>query len=210
MNIFEQMHETKVFGRRIRVLSGHMAGLIPVDASVLDVGCGSGDIARLIMKSRSDVKISGIDVLVREDTAIPVKGYDGHTFPHEDNSFDVVMFVDVLHHTQNTEELLSEARRVSRKYVILKDHTLEGLFSQSRLKFMDWVGNRRFGVNLTYNYHTKQQWFKAFDDSGLAVETWKTKLGLYPWPVSMVFGASLHCITRLEKKVYQRGEKESR
>lgn len=200
MNILEALHDRKILGRRIRVLSEHIAELIPPGASVLDVGCGSGDIDRLIMKGRDDVKISGVDVLVREDTAIPVREYDGHTIPYEENSFNVVMFVDVLHHTQNIEELLSEARRVSRQYVVMKDHTLEGLFSQRRLKFMDWVGNRRFGVSLTYNYYTKEQWFKTFEKVGLSVETWKTELGLYPWPISAVFGSSLHCVARLGKK----------
>ena len=36
--------------------------------------------------------------------------------------------------------------------IVLKDHTRNGLFSGSTLRFMDWVGNARHGVRLPYNY----------------------------------------------------------
>jgi ubiquinone/menaquinone biosynthesis C-methylase UbiE len=200
MNVVEAVHGRKVLGRRFRVLSEQVSQLIPPESSVLDIGCGSGDIDKLILERRKDVTISGIDVLVRQDTAIEVTEYDGSTLPCDDNSYDAVIFVDVLHHTDNIERLLAEAGRVAGKCVILKDHTMEGLFSKARLNFMDRVGNRRFGVNLTYNYYTKKQWLEAFEKAGLAVDVWNTKLDLYPWPFSMVFDSGLHFVARLLNK----------
>lgn len=198
MNIIEAAHDSKVLQRRIRVLSDYMAKLIPPQASVLDVGCGSGQIDKLILKQRDDITIDGIDVLVRDNTEIEVAEYDGCTFPCEDNSYDVVMFVDVLHHTDNLEQLLGEARRVARQFVIIKDHTPEGMLSRARLNFMDSVGNRRFGVRLTYNYYTESQWLEAFKKNGLSVDSWNRQLRLYPWPFSMVFDSTLHFIARLK------------
>jgi 2-polyprenyl-3-methyl-5-hydroxy-6-metoxy-1,4-benzoquinol methylase len=64
------LHE-RIFARRTRILTGHLALLIPSHASILDVGCGDGTIDNLIMARRSDVKIEGIDPLVRPNAQIP-------------------------------------------------------------------------------------------------------------------------------------------
>lgn len=197
MNIVEVAHGKQVLKRRFNVLSNHVAKLIPKQSSVLDIGCGSGEIDQLILQQRSDITIDGVDVLVREDTAIQVTAFDGNTLPYEDNSYDVAIFVDVLHHTDNIERLLGEAVRVARKCVIIKDHTRHGFLSGMRLNFMDRVGNRRFGVSLPYNYYTKSEWLQAFEEVGMGIDIWETKLHLYPWPFSLVFDASLHFVARL-------------
>src|SRR3712207_7677180 len=61
-------HDKAVFGRRVEVLARTLADFIPENARVLDIGCGSGTLARAIMKLRPDVAIEGIDVLVRPST----------------------------------------------------------------------------------------------------------------------------------------------
>ena len=52
------------------VLSAALAERLPRDACVLDIGCGSGDLAPRVMRLRPDVSNGGIDVLVRPGTAI--------------------------------------------------------------------------------------------------------------------------------------------
>ena len=78
--------------------------------------------------------------------------FDGKTIPFEDNSFDLVMFVDVLHHAEDPASLLAEAARVSRKYLLLKDHVRTGLVGKWTLRLMDWFGNAQHNVVLPYNY----------------------------------------------------------
>jgi len=56
---------------------------------------------------------------------------------------------DVLHHTQDPAVLLREAVRVSRSFVLLKDHLDENILDDVTLRLMDWVGNRPHGVVLT-------------------------------------------------------------
>ncbi|AOS44950.1 hypothetical protein Verru16b_02019 [Lacunisphaera limnophila] len=207
MNIIATVHGRYVFGRRVRVLAEHLAALIPPGASVLDVGCGDGTLAKLIGAQRPDVTIRGIDLLVREHTAIPVEAFDGAKFPAADGAYDVVMFVDVLHHTDNASQLLQEARRVSRHSILIKDHTRNGWLAGPTLRLMDAVGNARFGVALPYNFWTHDQWRSAFGELGVVVEAWSSQLHLYPAWADWVFGRSLHFIAQLRVQRPAPGER---
>ena len=191
-------HSRYVHRRRVRVLRENLAPLFPENASVLDVGCGDGLLAHLIKQARPDLRISGIDVFTREESYIPVTTFDGRTVPFPSKSIDVVMFADVLHHTQDPMILLREAVRVARQALIIKDHTMNGRLAYSTLKFMDHVGNKRYGVALPHNYWPEKKWREGFEALGLAPVAWKNKLGLYPWPASMLFERSLHFVARLE------------
>jgi len=199
MSPLERIHAGYVSGRRARKLSDHLVKLLPQNSQVLDVGCGDGSLARLILKKRPDISIKGIDVLIRSQTQIHVSPFDGETFPFENASFDVVMFVDVLHHTGDPMVLLREAVRVSRGFLVIKDHTADGLLARPTLRFMDRVCNARHGVALPFNYWTRQRWLEAFQAMGLTIIDWESELEIYPWPASVVFGRSLHFATKLDK-----------
>jgi SAM-dependent methyltransferase len=197
MTVVGAVHANLVFGRRVRVLASQLASLLPKNANVLDVGCGDGTLDSVILRSRPDLTISGIDVLVRPQTHIPVVPFDGTTIPYPDQAFDIVMFVDVLHHTVDPMVLLREAKRVARGAIVLKDHTKDGVLAGPTLRFMDWVGNSHHGVVLPYNYWTRSQWYRAMTDLELAPVAWTSKVGLYPWPASHLFDRTLHFIAKL-------------
>jgi len=164
----------------------------------LDVGCGDGQLAWLIMQKRPDVKIQGIDILVRTETKIDVAPFDGNVIPYPNVSFDFVIFSDVLHHTIDPLILLREAARVARKAIILKDHLCDGLLAGPTLRFMDQVGNARHGVALPYNYWSRQKWLDAFGNLGLSISAWKEDLKLYPAWADLIFGRSLHFVAKLD------------
>jgi SAM-dependent methyltransferase len=197
MSVVGTVHASLVFDRRVRVLAAHLSQLLPKNAKVLDVGCGDGTLDTLILRSRPDVSIEGIDVMVRPKTHISVTQFDGQTIPYGDASFDIVLFVDVLHHTHAPEALLREAKRVARLGIVLKDHLKDGFLAGPILRFMDWVGNSPHGVVLPYNYWTGSQWQQAFRSLGLGVKAWKSKIALYPWPADYLFGRSLHFVAML-------------
>jgi SAM-dependent methyltransferase len=197
MSLLELLHGGYVHKRRVSVLSEWCSNLIPRNASVLDVGSGDGRLARLVFDKRPDISVQGIDVSVRQSTAIPVEKFDGSSIPYGDGSFDVVMFLDVLHHTNDPTVLLSEAVRIARKVILIKDHILEGPFAYSTLRFMDWVGNARHNVALPYNYWTRAAWHCVFDKLGLTISSWESNLKLYGFPVDRFFGRSLHFIAVL-------------
>jgi SAM-dependent methyltransferase len=199
MNIVKALHDSLVYGRRTRLLAERLSVHLPRDARILDVGCGDGMIDSLIARSRPDVAIHGIDVLVRPRTRIPVTRFDGARIPHPAASFDVVMFVDVLHHSQDPEQLLAEAKRVTRSSVLIKDHTREGLLAFQTLRFMDWFGNAHHGVALPNNFWTLSQWEECIGRLGLQVRHWQDRLDLYPWPAAWLFDRKLHFIADLRR-----------
>jgi SAM-dependent methyltransferase len=198
MRFIDHVHGGFVANRRARILSYQLARIIPNDFHVLDVGCGDGLIAYLIAETRPDIKLRGLDVLTRDHSYIPTERFDGEIIPYDDGSVDSVMFVDVLHHTHDPMVLLREARRVARKSVVIKDHTLDGLLAGFTLRTMDWIGNARYGVALPYNYWTKRRWIEAFKELGVEIGLWTSTLGLYPWPASSLFDRSLHFVARLD------------
>jgi SAM-dependent methyltransferase len=200
MGLLDSIHTKHVFRRRVRVLSRMFAEMLPANASVLDVGCGEGSIDSLIMALRPDVSIRGADLLVRSHTHIPVDLLDSKTLPYDDESVDVVLLVDVLHHSEDPIGLLSEVARVTRRRILLKDHLCEGPWDRYVLKTMDWVGNARHGVPLLSNYWARRQWEDAFTRLSLVPVQWSEKLGLYPRPAGWIFDRSLHFLAEIEKR----------
>ncbi len=197
ITLIEKAHSKIVFARRVRVLADVISAMVPADASILDVGCGDGTIASLIRATRSDITIEGVDVMVRPSTKIPVTAFDGRTLPAADGRYDVVLLVDVLHHTLEPGRLLAEAVRVARQAVIVKDHVADNVVDHSILSVMDWVGNAPHGVTLPYNYQSGPQWDAIYARGGLHATKTRRDLPLYPWPLSMIFGRTLHFVTTL-------------
>ena len=192
------VHGKLVFGRRVRTLAAAIAERLPQGARVLDVGCGSGDLAALVMRMRPDVAIEGIDVLVRPGTAIPVHAFDGAHIPFGDGAFDAAIVVDVLHHTDDPALVLAEVARVA-PVVIVKDHLRDGVLANATLRFMDWVGNAAHGVRLPYNYLSRREWSGIWSALQLAPSRMATRLSLYPRPFSWAFDRGLHFVTVLSR-----------
>jgi SAM-dependent methyltransferase len=193
------LHKRFVFGRRIRTLAALVDALLPHRAEVLDIGCGDGALAAELVRRRPDISITGADVLVRPDTQIRVQQFDGVRLPFANDSFDVAMFIDVLHHTDDSIAALREAKRVTRSAIVVKDHAIGGFGARPTLVLMDWVGNAHHGVRLPYNYWSVVQWKTAFAYLGLEVARWNSSLGVYPRPFSLIFDRDLHFLAQLVK-----------
>jgi SAM-dependent methyltransferase len=87
-------------------------GEIAAGASVLDVGAWDGRLGRELA-ARRGCAVTLVDVVDKNETALPLRRFDGTTLPvHGDERFDVVTLLYVLHHAADDAALLREARRV--------------------------------------------------------------------------------------------------
>jgi ubiquinone/menaquinone biosynthesis C-methylase UbiE len=200
MRWLEWAHRGYVQHRRIERLADHLSPLLPEGATVLDVGCGDGELTFAIQNRRKDLKIQGIEVLVRPGCRVEVAAFDGQTIPFEDRRFDVVLLADVVHHATDPLALLREVARVARTDVVIKDHLLEGWGAEQTLRFMDRVGNQRFGVFLPYHYWIRSRWLAVFGEMGFRVEQWRERLNLYPSVAGLIFDRKLHFVAKMRRK----------
>lgn len=194
LNALGRWHGRVVHSRRVRALAAHFAALLPQAHSVLDVGCGDGLIDALVLERRGDLSIRGVELQLRPAAQIHVTPFDGRKLPFPDQSFDSVLFCDVLHHTDSPLAMLQEAVRVARKCILIKDHVVQGWLARPTLRFMDFIGNAPHGVVLPYNYLTGPQWDAAFGACRLTPRRVERRLGLYPPWADFWFGRSLHFV----------------
>jgi ubiquinone/menaquinone biosynthesis C-methylase UbiE len=199
LNLVKKFHLKHIHKKRIEVLSHQIKKWIPPHGKVLDIGCGDGILAYAIQQNVQAVIAFGAEVKERERCAIPYFLFSGERIPLKDNSVDVCLFIDVLHHTDNIEKMIREAARVTRHYVIIKDHLCENKYQYYLLKLMDWVGNKPHQVVIPYNYYSKKQWQQDISKQNLKILFWTTDIPLYSLPLNIIFGKNLHCLIILEK-----------
>ena len=107
--------------------------LLPAGGSVLDVGCGNGDIlALLVERGMTGV---GVDPRPHSRTA-PCQRLRAEEIDTLDAHFDVVYAVYALHHFDDPHHFLQAARRV--------------LVSDGVLLIVDWIEGARTGVSESY------------------------------------------------------------
>jgi ubiquinone/menaquinone biosynthesis C-methylase UbiE len=178
-----------------RRLAEYVASLCEDGSRILDVGCDDGSVAKMIMELNPTLNIIGIDIQSFRPPKIQRKVYDGRNIPYPDNSFDAVIVLDVLHHTQDILLLLKEIRRVSRKYVIIKDHMTYGTFSNYMVSFADYISNAPYGIKCAFNFPSFQRWKSYFNQLGLEI---------VDMPKNLRFGPGIteryHPIFKLEKR----------
>ncbi len=102
----------------------HEAALSMIDkGAVLDLGSGDGLFLALLKKK--GIKGNGLDISEEGVFRTREKGIEASVFdfndkvPFEDNTFDYVSMLDLLEHLYTPQDLLMEATRVSKKFVII-------------------------------------------------------------------------------------------
>lgn len=155
---------------------------------VLDIGCGNGVVSN-ILKNGLNLDLIGSDIIDYRIEDIPFKKMDDKgIFPFDDNIFDYAVFNDILHHSENVEELIIEAFRVAKKILIFEDH--ETLL----LKILD------IGLNYFYcskmpcplNFRSEKEWETLFREQNLNYEKGEIK---YPYWYPL-----RHMVYKLERK----------
>lgn len=199
IRLLGQAHARVVHGRRVEVLAEKLAAMLSPGTQLLDIGCGDGKLAALLGRFVPGIEIEGVDVRPRGRCSISCRAFDGSNLPFPDDFFDCCLLVDVVHHIKDPLPLLRDVCRVSRKFLLVKDHIAESVLDHWTLRLMDWVGNRPHGVALPYAYLSDSQWRSLYSELRLTVERTTSDLALYPAGFSAVFDRNLHFISLLRK-----------
>jgi SAM-dependent methyltransferase len=180
---FIELHHQGVRVPRATCIVESLARHIEQADSLLDVGCGDGVYALELAKAVGARKLSGVDVHVRPTAQIEVQPYDGRHLPFPDKSFDAVSIIDVLHHCEDPGAVLSEAVRVARQVVAVKDHFAFGLVSRKLLLLMDVAGNAKDSIPSPGTYFDPPTWVSmvAAARGRLAALDWPLPIHKMPW-----------------------------
>jgi SAM-dependent methyltransferase len=131
--------------------------------SILDVGAFSCALAKKFQEQGKKVTaLDVIDVSLFEDIRPIV--YDGVNFPFKEDSFDAAIFLFVLHHTKDPEQLVAEAKRVARRVIIMED-VVRGPFHKYATGIFDSLLNFEFKGHPHKN-KTDEEWCRIFEKAG--------------------------------------------
>ncbi len=194
---FGDLHDRLIYQRRIRAISMTIAPLLP-QGLVLDVGCGNGEFGAYLMALRKDIRIIGLEVMLRPSSAIPVVLYDGGELPLKDKCVSGVIIADSLHHTRQPDRVIRECLRVARDAVIVKDHFYENEFQKFLLRLLDLGGNVAHGVPSIYNYFKREQWVAMLDEvDGHEVYRSEEVKGQYPGFFQSILGRGIQFVSKV-------------
>lgn len=148
-----------VFARR---KASYISSLCIDNSKILDVGCGDGSIAEMIMELNPSIRIVGVEVKKIKKSKIPHRVYDGRYIPYPASCFEIVMIIDVLHHLTDMYALLEEAKRVTKRYIIIKDHIASSILDRVLLAIPDYVAHLFIDVSRRGNYLCWEEWEGIF------------------------------------------------
>jgi len=137
---------------------------------VLDVGCGNGEVSKCLQENFG-LDLHGTDIIsYRKKRNLGLKFTlmkSPDILPFGDETFDIVLFCDALHHMENMEAMLLEGNRVASKAILVFEDC-ESVF----LKAVDIGLNYLYCHNMPcpLNFKTKQEWCDLFRNLGFRYE----------------------------------------
>lgn len=134
---------------------------------IIDIGAGNCTVSNKLIKMGYNVLPVDIKDLSIYSNLRPVI-YNGSKLPFEESSFDVSLLITTLHHTNNPEQLLKEAVRVSKKLVIMED-TYKNTIQKYLTYLMDNFTNHQF-LGLPHTNKSEEEWEDLFYNLGLKVK----------------------------------------
>ena len=159
--------------RKVDLIAPHLPRL--TGASVLDLGAAEGYVGReLSVRIRANIVLADVRDLNR--TSLPHVIFDGRHLPFDDDQFDAVLLIFVLHHAADPMALLAEARRVCNGRIIIVESIYASGLQRALLSLLDGAANfvRSGGAMRTWseplNFDTFEGWIAQFRAHGAEVQ----------------------------------------
>jgi SAM-dependent methyltransferase len=138
--------------------------------SLLDVGTGTSIPIHIFAEVFPDVKYQTVDIVdIRKRKELPFVIYDGRNLPFRNSEFDVSILNETLHHCEDPETVLIEARRVAKSIYVI-EHFPNPDTSISELVKTEIFALSNFDMNCQiYNPFTEHSLYLLFKKAGLKV-----------------------------------------
>ena len=173
--------------RRARIFLSHLSPHLTPNTRILDLGAGSCVICHFLTKSGMCVTPLDIRNLSLVHGVNPMI-YGGSRIPFQGEQFDVTLIVTVLHHTSDPESIICEARRVSRRIIIVED-VYSTTLHKSMTLLEDSLANFEF-CNHPHSNKTDTEWQRLFPRLGLRLEA------VDYFTDAPIFQHALYCLER--------------
>ena len=141
---------------------------IDENSSALDIGCGNGYKSIEFMK-HFNLNLVGLDIDNWLETSIPFQKFDGLNIPFPEKSFDISMFLYVLHHATDQEQLLLEAKKVTKKYVIVYEDVVNNRFDRIASALHGKMFNGIYDISNKCTFRSEKEWRAIFERCGFQV-----------------------------------------
>lgn len=172
-NIFDKIFVT----RAVSYTVNEIESFIEPDDKILDIGSGTGITAEQISK-KLKVEVEMVDVVNKSKVNLPLKIYDGKKLPYDNRTFDVSLLIYVLHHTEDARLVLNEAKRVTKKYIIVyEDIITRNPFDKISTFFHGLVFEKTWNLRNRASFKSEKEWAKLFEELGLKI------IKVYPLPI---------------------------
>lgn len=158
----------------------------PFTEPVLDLGCGEGNIARVLFRNKFNF-LTGLDLL-EEALFIAQNTHnykyllvsDATRMPFKSQVFNSVFSNSVIEHIPNLDVLLKEIYYILKPkglvlFTVPTDKFGEGLFFYRLLnklslkKLADWYKNKRISLLQHFNLYSPDEWSEKLNDTGLNI-----------------------------------------
>lgn len=165
--------------RRAKNYSNFLKDYIGKNKKILDIGLGDGTIAKQISLD-CNADITGIDVIDYNKTDIPLTIYDGKKINFKDSSFDTVLIIVTLHHTEDPEQVIREAKRLAKNNIIIFEDVCNTKIQKLITSLYDFIMNIRHSVTTPFNFKSEKEWLQIFNNLNLKIEK-TAKYPFNPW-----------------------------
>lgn len=134
---------------------------------ILDIGCGPCFLTSFLSERGFEVTPVDVQNLSAFKKIKPII-YDGGNLPFKKNSYDLALLLTVLHHIKDFKAIIKEAKRVSKKIIIIED-VYHNNFNKYLIYFFDSLLNLEF-FNHPHNNLNDSQWKRLFKEENLKLE----------------------------------------
>ena len=144
----------------------HIAGV----NSVIDIGTGTSIPIHVFAEIFPAIRYQTVDVIdIRQRRSLPFLLYDGHVLPYDDSEFDVALLNETLHHCEDPEPVIAEARRVADTVYVIEhfpnhDVSIQELVRTEIYALVNFNMECRY-----YNPFTEESLSRLFEKTGLTI-----------------------------------------